>query len=94
MISLSLLGTEPCHLCDKLKQELASYQLFSKIRFEFDVVDIVDHDSWYEEYQLTIPLLLHQETGLELHYPFEFNDFVHYLTEVSSQNNSMSSSSD
>ena len=85
MLSLLLLGTDPCHLCDKAKAELASYQIYCNIPFTFEYHDIVDNDEWYESYQLEIPLLLHEASNKTLVYPFGFNEVLHFLQSIASE---------
>ena len=83
MVRIKLLGTDPCHLCDKAQQELSSYQIFSKLPFEYDYFDIVDRDDWYEAYQHKIPVLLDEKSSKLLLYPFEFNDVMRFLESIS-----------
>ena len=83
MMQLLLLGTDPCHLCDKLKRELDSYQMFSKIPFNYTVIDVVDDDELYDKYELKIPVILHQHSQMELYYPFDFAALMALLDQVS-----------
>ena len=85
MIKLLLLGTDPCHLCEKAKREIESYQVYCNIPFSFEYHDIIDNDDWYETYQLEIPLLLHEASNNRLAYPFGFNEVLHYLQSLPSE---------
>ena len=82
MLTIKLLGTDPCHLCEKAMRELESYQMFCKVPFEFEYFDIVDKEEWYETYQYQIPVLLHEQSKNVLLYPFEFNDVLSFLESL------------
>lgn len=76
----TLYGTSACHLCE-IAQEMLLAQRAAGVQFEYDEVDISDHDTLFERYGLLIPVLRHPG-GAELHWPFSAQDLAGFLGEV------------
>lgn len=68
MISLILLSTSACHLCEDAKALLASLDIEGNIKFT--EVDIVCDEALVIQYGERIPVLKHAQTGCELDWPF------------------------
>lgn len=45
-----------------------------------ELVDIADDESWFETYNLRIPLLRRVDTGAELGWPFNADQVVDFLS--------------
>jgi hypothetical protein len=69
MLTLELLGTQGCHLCDDAEQVLVSALDLQQIAVE--LVDIAESDELMDAYALHIPVLRHVETGADLGWPFD-----------------------
>ena len=70
MITLTLLGTEHCHLCDEAEHQLESNRLFSKIPYNYQVKDIIDDEELFATYRKEIPVVVNEATGEVLKHPF------------------------
>lgn len=72
-----LFGTLGCHLC-----ELAEAELMPLVEHGLlvELVDIADDESWFEAYNLRIPLLRRVDTGAELGWPFNADQVVDFLS--------------
>jgi len=79
MISLTLLGTEHCHLCDEAEQLLESNRLFSKIPYNYQVKDIIDDEALFSTYRKEIPVVVNEATGEVLKYPFGIVELMAFL---------------
>ncbi|HCH22887.1 MAG TPA: hypothetical protein DE179_01150 [Oceanospirillaceae bacterium] len=69
MLTLELLGTQGCHLCDDAQQILISALDLSKVQVE--LVDIAESDALMQAYATRIPVLRHVATGNDLDWPFQ-----------------------
>ena len=78
MSDVTLLGTEGCHLC-----ELAQAVLVESAHYLPGLVvyleDIGDSERDIERYGLRIPVLRHDQSGLELDWPFDPARCVEWL---------------
>lgn len=69
MLSLELLGTQGCHLCDDAEQVLVSALDLQQVMVE--LVDIAESDELMEAYAVRIPVLRHVASGNDLGWPFD-----------------------
>ncbi len=69
MLSLELLGTQGCHLCDDAEQVLIRALDLQHIAIE--LVDIAESDELMDAYALRIPVLRHLATEQDLDWPFD-----------------------
>lgn len=71
---LTLYGTESCHLCDDAQALLkqASLQCYN--------VDIAEDDELLERYGTRIPVLLRNDNGNELSWPFKYEDVLRFIS--------------
>ena len=62
-----LYSTDGCHLC-----ELA-YELVAELAKtdQVEVVDIIDDEDLVAQYRITIPVIKHLNSGVELGWPFD-----------------------
>jgi len=65
MTDYVLIGTEGCHLCEQAEQMLREAGLL------FSIAEIMDHPQWQDKFAVKIPVLLHQDTGEWLAWPFD-----------------------
>ena len=71
-----LFGTLGCHLCEVAESMLME---FVERGLLVELVDIADHESWFEAYSLRIPVLRRVDTGAELGWPFSADEVVAFL---------------
>lgn len=69
MLSLELLGTQGCHLCDDAEQVLISALDLQRVAVE--LVDIAESDELMDAYAVRIPVLRHVASGHDLGWPFD-----------------------
>lgn len=72
-MSLILLSTDGCHLCELAKKQL------NELRLPFNVIDIVTDDALVEAYGASIPVLLIQGKEQALFWPFEKEQVIEYV---------------
>lgn len=78
-MALVLLGTQACHLCEQAQALLMPFQ--SLLKVDLFLEDIAGSEAQVERYGLRIPVLLHEETGDELSWPFSFEQLQQWLLE-------------
>ncbi|MCA2018682.1 glutaredoxin family protein [Vibrio tritonius] len=73
MVTLTLYGTQGCHLCDD------AYDLLVKagVSQQVNSVDIADDDELSSRYGVTIPVLCYRDA--QLSWPFNFNELIQWL---------------
>lgn len=79
-MALVLLGTEACHLCDQAQEILL--QLAGNIACDLFVEDISESAELVDRYGLRIPVLLHEESGAELGWPFGHEEVLSFLRQI------------
>ncbi len=72
-----LLGTSGCHLCEQATSLLAGVAL------TYTEIDIAEHPEWQAAYAIKIPVLYHLATGHDLCWPFNHNDLLQFISELS-----------
>lgn len=83
MPQIFLYGTSGCHLCEEAEQIIRS-TLPINLLDQLQVIEIIDHDTLYEQYHLTIPVLVIQPENIELSWPFtksDLNTLFKHLSE-------------
>lgn len=65
MADFILYGTEGCHLCEDAEQ------LMTATGIAFETRDIIHDDLAHQRYAIRIPVLVHQQTEMELNWPFD-----------------------
>lgn len=73
---LTLYSTSACHLCEQA-QDLIDPLLGPDLTLE--VVDISDSDELIERYGVRIPVLLRQDNGAEIGWPFDSSGLRTFL---------------
>jgi hypothetical protein len=95
-LAILLLSTQACHLCELAQQVLQ--QVFSQpemqalsqqYSFEIYVQDIIDQPQWLDQYDEKIPVLLDEQSGLTLEWPFDISQTTCWLEKVSASAGSM-----
>jgi hypothetical protein len=71
-----LFGTLGCHLCEVAEAVLLPFVEHGLL---VELVDIVDSETWVDQYALRIPVLRRSDTGAELEWPFEAEQVVSFL---------------
>ena len=72
---LILYSTSHCHLCDLARSLLIS----STKAFTLELIDIAENELLLEQYGVRIPVLLRDDTKVELNWPFNENDIQKFL---------------
>ena len=80
MKTLTLYGTEGCHLCDEAERLLLQWLTHRPKRFELVTVDIVGDEALYERYGVRIPVILHPDSGRESGWPFDMRALDVFLS--------------
>lgn len=73
MTKLLLFGTQGCHLCELAEELIEAFQA-NELGLLIERIDIAEHEQWQKIYAIRIPVLLNQETGKELGWPFDYSD--------------------
>jgi len=79
-MSLVLLGTDACHLCDDAQKILLS--LDGQLPCDVFLDDIASSETLVERYGLRIPVLLFEPGGQELDWPFDRQDVLTFVHQV------------
>ena len=78
-MSLLLLGTQGCHLCEQAQV------LLSQLAIPVENIDIAHETQWQTEFAVLIPVLYHSISKRYIHWPFDSNtilSFIHSLSET------------
>ena len=78
-MALVLMGTEACHLCEEAQALLI--QLQSRLLADVFLEDIAESETQVQRYGLRIPVLLHEESGAELDWPFDSLQLKQWLAQ-------------
>lgn len=78
-MALVLLGTEACHLCDEAQALLLQFQ--GALTVDVLLEDIAESEAQVLRYGVRIPVLLHEETGVELDWPFDSIQLKQWLIQ-------------
>lgn len=79
-MTLLLLGTEGCHLCE-LAEELINECLQKGIKIHIEHIDIAEQTEWQQDYATLIPVLLQKETAKKLNWPFTKEDVLTFIEQ-------------
>ena len=73
-----LFSSSACHLCEQAL-DLLSPWLSAGLKLRVD--DISESDELFERYGLSIPVLRHVDSGVELNWPFDQRDIAKFLAD-------------
>lgn len=73
---LTLFSTSACHLCDQAKDLIVPLLGSGEV---LEVVDISESDELIERYGIRIPVVLREDTGAEIGWPFDASRFREFL---------------
>lgn len=76
-MALVLLSTQACHLCEQAQALLMHFQ--NMLKTDLFLEDIAESEAQVERYGLRIPVLLHEESGDELDWPFDLEQAQQWL---------------
>ncbi|NOQ34304.1 MAG: glutaredoxin family protein [Methylococcaceae bacterium] len=77
-----LFGTSACHLCEQAEAILHDVLIrFPNIQLE--LIDIALQTQWQEQYSIRIPVLFHSQSQHELGWPFNEDDVISLIQELS-----------
>lgn len=80
-MAIVLLSTEACHLCELAQQVLI--QVHQQLPLEVYFQDIAEDEAMVENYGTRIPVLLDENTGSELGWPFDVDSVLNWLEKTS-----------
>jgi hypothetical protein len=75
-MTLLLLGTQGCHLCDEAKT------LLDENRIVAEIVDIAIHEQWQTQFALLIPVLFHVESEQFLNWRFDSPALLSFIESL------------
>jgi hypothetical protein len=82
-MNIQLLGTSGCHLCDEAEhivaRALKGHNIEQVENNDYQLIDIMDNDALYDEYQLTIPTIIitNNQNNIKLLWPFTLEEVLH-----------------
>jgi len=76
-MAIVLLSTEACHLCELAQQVLM--QVHQLHPLDVYLQDIADDEDLVEQYGTRIPVLLDEESGIDLGWPFDADSVLNWL---------------
>jgi len=77
-MNLLLLGTSGCHLCEQA-EEIINTALCFESDIQIIAIDIAEHTQWQQNYATLIPVLLREESGQALSWPFAHNQVINFF---------------
>lgn len=75
-MTLLLLGTKGCHLCEDAQTLLNKNQIVT------EVVDIAEHEEWQTQFALLIPVLFHVESQRFLNWRFDSPTLLSFIESL------------
>ena len=81
MRSFLLMGTSGCHLCDQAA-EIIIVTMDPQLH-QVEEVDIAFEDGLMEKYAVQIPVLVDEQSGAELGWPFDQHQLQDFISAVS-----------
>ena len=84
MLSLLLLGTSGCHLCEEAETIIASCQL-DKNKVTVEKLDIAEQEQYQVEFALYIPVLYHPNSLKRLNWPFCAEQIGDFISQIPSK---------
>ena len=79
LLTIHLLTTLGCHLCEDAEAMLLYYREQHGLAFELTHVEITENEELLENYGVRIPVLQHSINGLELAWPFDMEQLATFL---------------
>ncbi|UTA49374.1 glutaredoxin family protein [Simiduia sp. 21SJ11W-1] len=79
LLTVTLLGTEGCHLCDDAEALVHQVLQARGVPYRLDHRDIADSNEGIEQYGLRIPVLVNQ--GRELDWPFSAEQLAVFISD-------------
>ncbi len=79
-----LLGTAGCHLCEQAAELIA--EAIKTRPIEIIEIDIAEQTQWQADYALRIPVLYHISTGRDLSWPFNIQQLLNFINELTNDN--------
>jgi Glutaredoxin-like domain (DUF836) len=83
-MTLILLGTEGCHLCE-LAQELVNQCQQKGLKIPIEHIDIAEQTEWQQDYATLIPVLLKKNSVQTLSWPFTQDDIFTFIEHLHDQ---------
>ncbi len=78
MLTLLLLGTSGCHLCEDAEEVIATC-LLDKNTVNIQMLDIAEAEQYQADFALYIPVLYHPESLSRLNWPFDDNKVQEFI---------------
>ena len=81
-MNLILFGTSACHLCEQA-ETILQHVLIQYPKIKLELIDIAIQTQWQEKYAIRIPVLLDSQSQRELGWPFNEDDVIIFIQELS-----------
>lgn len=81
-----LFGTDCCHLCEQAKDLLNACESMRTGQIVVEQIDIVEHPQWFDKYSVHIPVFYHQQSQMELAWPFDQQALTIFIDNIVERN--------
>lgn len=81
MLTLLLLGTSGCHLCEEAEEIIASCSLDTD-KISIEMLDIAEQEQYQADFAHYIPVLYHFETMSRLNWPFDQRQVQEFISQL------------
>ena len=81
MLTLLLLGTSGCHLCEEAEDIIATCSL-DPDKVSIESLDIAEQEQYQADFALYIPVLYHPESISRLNWPFNDKQVQVFISQL------------
>ena len=81
MLTLLLLGTSGCHLCEEAEDIIANCSL-EPDKVTIEKLDIAEQEQYQAEFALFIPVLYHLDSSKRLNWPFDAEQVHEFIAHM------------
>ena len=81
MLTLLLLGTSGCHLCEEAEDIIAAC-LLDKNTVNIQILDIAEAEQYQADFAIHIPVLYHPESLSRLNWPFNDKQVQVFISQL------------
>jgi glutaredoxin len=78
-MTLLLLGTQGCHLCDDAQS------LLNECKIHAEYIDIAEYEEWQAQFALLIPVLFHVESQRFLNWRFDSSALLSFIDSLKNE---------
>ncbi len=81
MLTLLLLGTSGCHLCEEAEDIIATCSL-EPDKVSIESLDIAEQEQYQADFALYIPVLYHPDSSKRLNWPFNAEHVHEFIAQI------------